>query len=162
MTVASRVAVMDNGMIKQIATPGEIYEAPNSTYVADFIGEVNIIQGRVAGTGAQIQIAWAEDQADLIATTDLDLGAGDTAYLAIRPEKIAISGTEPQARNKVAGTVLDIAYLGNISTYHVELPNGLVLKAQTANTDRRKRADFTWEEPVWLSWSEAAGVVLDR
>ena len=58
--------------------------------------------------------------------------------------------------------MLDIAYLGNISTYHVELPGGQIIKAQTANTDRISRRDFTWEQPVWLSWTDTAGVVLDR
>ena len=160
MTVASRVAVMDNGMIKQIATPGAIYERPNSRYVADFIGEVNIIEGRVSAKGAGLRIAWGEVQRDLLAETALDLGVGDQAFVAIRPEKIAITSGPPEAANMVQGKVLDIAYLGNISTYHVALPGGQVLKAQTANTNRMRRADFTWDEPVWLSWDASAGVVL--
>jgi len=161
MTVASRVAVMDHGRIVQVATPADIYEAPNSRYVADFIGDVNILEGRVSRR-APLALTWAEGAPPVFADTDLDLADGQTAYLAIRPEKMAISSEEPAAENKVQGTVLDIAYLGNISTYHVELAGGQVLKAQTANTDRRRRRDFTWDEPVWVSWSAHAGVVLDR
>ena len=163
MTVASRVAVMDHGKLIQIATPDAIYETPNSTYVADFIGDVNIIQGTATPTETGITLAWADAQTDLTAKTEHPFNKGDTAYLAIRPEKIAITADEPKGRdNAVRGKVLDIAYLGNISTYHVELPGGQVIKAQTANTDRISRRDFTWEQPVWLSWTDTAGVVLDR
>ena len=163
MTVATRVAVMDHGRLAQVATPDEIYETPNSTYVADFIGDVNIIKGRAAPKDGRIMLDWADGQPAIAAKTALALKKGAAAYLAIRPEKIAISKEKPKGRaNAVSGKVLDIAYLGNISTYHVELPGGQVIKAQAANTDRLRRRDFTWEEPVWLSWSETAGVVLDR
>ena len=73
---------------------------------------------------------------------------------------MAISQDRPDADNVVQGRVLDIAYLGNISTYHVELPSGQVLKAQTANTRRIARRSITWEDTVWLSWTASAGVLL--
>ena len=85
---------------------------------------------------------------------------GQQAHLAIRPEKIRISTDRPEdAPNALQGKVLDIAYLGNLSTYHVELPGGQVIKAQTANTRRIARRDITWEDPVWISWSATAGVL---
>ena len=89
MTVASRVAVMDHGKLIQIATPDAIYETPNSTYVADFIGDVNIIQGTATPVETGISLAWADAQTDLTAKTEHSFNKGDTAYLAIRPEKIA-------------------------------------------------------------------------
>ena len=74
---------------------------------------------------------------------------------------MTISGEKPATTlNTVSGMVLDIAYLGNISTYHVELPGGTVLKAQAANTDRMSRRSITWDDTVWLSFSETAGIVL--
>ena len=80
---------------------------------------------------------------------------------AIRHEKVAISREKPTDRtNAIQGKIEDIAYLGNISTYHVELPGGQVIKAQTANTRRIARRDITWEDPVWISWSATAGVLL--
>lgn len=159
MTVASRVAVMDAGEIVQVATPAAIYETPNSVYVADFIGEVNLIEGHASVADGKAAISWAEGQAPITATTDLK--ADGKCTFAIRPEKVAISPEEPQDRaNKVKGRVLDIAYLGNISTYHVELPDGKVIKAQTANDRRIARRSFTWEDAVWLSWTDTAGVVL--
>lgn len=159
MTVASRVAVMDAGVIVQVATPDRIYETPNSVYVADFIGEVNLIEGHATVTDGVTLISWAEGQKPISAKSDLN---GDVrCTYAIRPEKIAISRDEPQDRpNKVQGAVLDIAYLGNISTYHVELPNGKIIKAQTANDRRIARRSFTWEDRVWLAWTDTAGVVL--
>jgi putrescine transport system ATP-binding protein len=163
MTVASRVAVMDHGRLVQVDTPDVIYEVPNSTYVADFIGDVNLIEGRVAAReGETLRLDWAEGAAPLTGRSTLELARGDRAWLAIRPEKVAISAAEPAAGNRAAGKVLDIAYLGNLSTYHVELPGGQVIKAQTANTDRIHAREFTWEDSVWVSWSDAAGVVLDR
>ncbi|WP_282078150.1 ABC transporter ATP-binding protein [Epibacterium ulvae] len=164
MTVASRVAVMDEGQIIQIATPDKIYEAPNSVYVADFIGDVNIITGTARPNGAQqYDIHWSEGHAPLCAQSVSTFSDGQSCHLAIRPEKVLISAEKPEnADNTVQGKVLDIAYLGNISTYHVELPNGTVVKAQIANTRRISRRAFTWEDPVWLSWAASAGVLLAK
>ncbi|KIN65906.1 Putrescine ABC transporter, ATP-binding protein [Sulfitobacter noctilucae] len=162
MTVASRVAVMDEGRIMQVATPAAIYEHPNSVYVADFIGDVNIISGQTNASGTDTyRLSWAEGQQPVTATSDITFSEGQKAHLAIRPEKIRISTDQPvDADNKVQGKVLDIAYLGNLSTYHVELPGGQVIKAQTANTRRIARRDITWEDPVWISWNATAGVML--
>ncbi len=163
MTVASRVAVMDEGRLIQVATPDAIYEAPNSVYVADFIGDVNIIAGIASSTGpGRYKIAWREDQAPFVAMSDKPFSEGAECYLAIRPEKVQISAQKPdEAANTVQGTVLDIAYLGNISTYIVELANGTQIKAQIANTRRISNRSFTWEDTVWLSWSDTAGILLD-
>ncbi|UWQ91313.1 ABC transporter ATP-binding protein [Aliisedimentitalea scapharcae] len=162
MTVASRVAVMDHGRIIQVATPDRIYETPNSVYVADFIGDVNIIQGTTTPNGEDsYAIRWAEDQAPLHAISNSSFSDGQTCNLAIRPEKVTISAERPEnADNTVQGRILDIAYLGNISTYYVELPSGDTIKAQTANTRRIARRSFTWEDTVWLSWTATAGVLL--
>ncbi len=164
MTVASRVAVMDEGQIIQVATPGGIYEAPNSVYVADFIGDVNIISGTVKAAGENMyHLDWVANEAPLLAASERPFSDGQEAHLAIRPEKIAISTEKPtEMKNAVQGTVLDIAYLGNLSTYHVQLAGGQVIKAQTANTRRLSRRTITWEDKVWISWSATAGVLLER
>ncbi|MDX2483543.1 MAG: ABC transporter ATP-binding protein [Pseudodonghicola sp.] len=162
MTVASRVAVMDEGKLIQVATPDRIYESPENVYVADFIGEVNIIEGRATLEGEETyRIDWAEGEEPLRATSSTRFDNGQTCFLAIRPEKVTISPERPEgAVNAVHGKVLDIAYLGNISTYHVELASGTVIKAQAANTRRISRRSFTWEDPVWLSWTVTGGVLL--
>jgi len=162
MTVASRVAVMDHGKIIQVATPDRIYETPNSVYVADFIGDVNIIEGTTTAIGDDsYSISWADGRAPLTANSNTPFSDGQKCHLAIRPEKVAISADEPsEVSNAVQGKILDIAYLGNISTYHVELPSGVVIKAQAANTRRISRRSYTWEDTVWLSWTATAGVLL--
>ncbi|GGF66010.1 ABC-type Fe3+/spermidine/putrescine transport systems, ATPase components [Mameliella alba] len=252
MTVASRVAVMDEGRIVQVATPDVIYEAPNSVYVADFIGDVNLIRGtaraRPTDTPPEtvakpepepkpapapretasapaperaapqpntlgralhdkllspifgkwledeprrlppptapeapraaapettapspqpqdippggLEIDWSEGQAAIIAANGDPALDGEKVVLALRPEKLGIAKTRPQAPNTLKGKVIDIAYLGNISTYHVEIEGGVMVKAQAANTRRIARRDITWEDEVWLSFTATAGVVL--
>jgi putrescine transport system ATP-binding protein len=164
MTVASRVAVMDEGRIIQVATPDRIYETPNSVYVADFIGDVNIIKGTAKPAGEdRFKITWSDTEAPLVAASDKPFSDGQECHLAIRPEKISITTTKPESGdNIVEGKVLDIAYLGNLSTYHVELAGGTIIKAQTANTRRISRRSITWEDKVWISWSATAGVLLDQ
>ncbi len=162
MTVASRVAVMDNGKIIQVDTPPRIYESPNSVYVADFIGDVNLIRGnaRVLPDGLA-SVAWAEGAPEIMGTAGDGLSASAPVTFAIRPEKVAISAERPTDRNNVVqGKIHDIAYLGNISTYHVQLPTGQIVKAQTANNRRLSQRSFTWEDEVYLSWTDTAGLVL--
>ena len=162
MTVASRVAVMDHGKMIQIDTPDRIYEMPNSVYVADFIGDVNIIKGNAKPTGeGRFAISWAEGQPDIAAASGAGIAAGTPVHFAIRPEKIAISADKPADRaNAVKGRIEDIAYLGNISTYKVELANGAMIKAQVANDRRLARRTFSWDDMVWLSFTDTAGVIL--
>lgn len=162
MTVASRIAVMDHGRIMQVDTPDRIYETPNSVYVADFIGEVNLFEGTARPSGeGRIAIDWAEGQPPILATAPEGLGAGARVHFAIRPEKVAISAARPEGpANVIAGRVHDIAYLGNISTYKVEVAGGRMIKAQVANERRLARRDITWDDDVWLSFTDTAGVVL--
>ena len=162
MTVASRVAVMDHGKIIQADTPARIYEMPNSAYVADFIGDVTIIEGTATREGDGYDIRFAEGAPTLHAKSDKDLTSGQSCHLAIRPEKVAISAEKPEGvTNAIRGTILDIAYLGNLSTYHVQLPNGQVIKSQAANTRRLSNRPFTWDDEVWLSWTDTAAVLLE-
>lgn len=167
MTVASRVAVMDHGKFVQIDPPARIYEMPNSVYVADFIGDVNLIDGNMeeAADGTQssktAKLSWAEGEAAVTGTLTETVRANQRCTFAIRPEKVLISKQRPKDRNNVfKGKILDIAYLGNISTYKVELANGKTIKAQTANSSRISKREFTWEDDVWLSWSDTAGIIL--
>ncbi|MFQ6547339.1 ABC transporter ATP-binding protein [Aestuariibius sp. 2305UL40-4] len=157
MTVASRVAVMNAGTLVQVDTPERIYEQPNSVYVADFIGDVNLIQGQARPNGGRVAVDVAEG-VTLHAEGDV---SGDVTY-AVRPEKVTISPDKPEADNVVQGKVIDIGYLGLSSTYHVELPSGQVVKAMTANTRRATERPFDWEDEVWLGWSDAAGIVLTQ
>ena len=160
MTVATRVAVMDEGKLMQVDTPAQIYEQPNSVYVADFIGDVNLIEGRVSAINPLVEFSWGETRAPLVGQEGGPLTRGAAATFAIRPEKIAISREAPDVRNRIQGKVLDIGYLGSRSTYHVEVEPGRVLTCEVGNRSRLNRRDFTWEDTVWLSWNDDAGLVL--
>ncbi|WP_425339811.1 TOBE domain-containing protein [Mameliella alba] len=107
-----------------------------------------------------LEIDWSEGQAAIIAANGDPALDGEKVVLALRPEKLGIAKTRPQAPNTLKGKVIDIAYLGNISTYHVEIEGGVMVKAQAANTRRIARRDITWEDEVWLSFTATAGVIL--
>jgi putrescine transport system ATP-binding protein len=162
MTVASRIAVMDNGTLKQVDTADRIYETPNSVYVADFIGDVNLVQGAVTRCEAErSELQWAEGQRPIEGMTGVGIAVGNKATFVIRPEKVNIAKEEPtDVRNRVTGNVEDIAYLGNMSTYYVRLADGNLIKAQTANNRRIARRGITWNDTVWLSWTDTAGIIL--
>ena len=164
MTVADRIGVMDQGRLVQVATPPEIYEQPNSRWVADFIGDVNLIEGRVVEAGASASIIMSQNAGKLDAVTTTAAKTGDNVWVAIRPEKVRISHEPPvaAAANCVAGQIWDIGYLGDVSIYKVRLENGFVMKAAAANMTRLIERPFGWEERVWLSWAPDAGVVLTR
>ncbi len=162
MTVASRIAVMKDGRLLQVSTPPQIYENPNSAYVADFIGDVTIINGTAEPHPDGYAVHWAEGQAPLVVRSPLTLSSGQACHLAIRPEKVDVSKTRPEDDNVVKGEVIDIAYLGNLSTFHVRLPGGQMLKAQKFNTEHSARKEITWGDEIWLSWSDECAVLLDR
>jgi putrescine transport system ATP-binding protein len=164
MTVADRIGVMDQGRLVQVATPPEIYEQPSSRWVADFIGEVNLIEGRMVEAGSGAAIIVSPDVGKLQAAAAPDARPGDTVWVALRPEKVRISSAPPAdpSPNGVAGQVWDIGYLGDVSIYKVRLDNGFVMKVAAANMTRLIERPFGWNERVWLSWAADAGVVLAK
>ncbi|MEA0760789.1 ABC transporter ATP-binding protein [Xanthomonas campestris] len=162
MTMATRIALMDQGWIQQVGTPDEIYEQPANRFAAEFIGSVNLIDAVIA-----------EDAPDYVAlkTPAFDarirIGHGITGFegqavaFALRPEKLAIGKDEPaQACNKAQGVIEDIAYFGSHSVYHVRLPSGVKLMANFANRQRWASEALTWGDTVWVGWGEDDGVVL--
>ena len=162
MTVSDRISVMDHGKIVQIATPAEIYEAPNSRYVADFIGSVNMFEGTVReASGERIEIA-AKDGFSVKAESGVAVTKGGTAWFAVRPEKVRIAHDAPAdtSVNAVAGEVLDIAYFGDMTLYNVKLPSDAVVRASLMNASRTVERPITWEDKVWLSWAADSGLVL--
>ncbi|MEX0851904.1 MAG: ABC transporter ATP-binding protein [Bauldia sp.] len=165
MTVADRIAVMDHGRVVQVASPAEIYEQPNSRYVADFIGDINLIEGRITGlSDASVRMACGDTGANVFVEQTVDAKVGDAAWFAIRPEKVAIAVNRPAdvTVNTVAGEVWDIGYLGDVSIYHVRLETGVTVKATSANRTRLVERPITWDDKVWLSWSRDAGIVLTK
>jgi putrescine transport system ATP-binding protein len=164
MTVADRIGVMDQGRLVQVATPPEIYEQPSSRWVADFIGDVNLLEGRVLAAGAGSATIMSQNAGKLQVAAATEAAPGATVWVALRPEKLRISNASPAdaAANCVAGQIASIGYLGDVSVYKVRLDNGFVMKAAAANMTRLIERPFGWDERVWLSWAADAGVVLAR
>ncbi len=166
MTLASRIGVMNHGEIVQVGTPAEIYEYPSSRFVADFIGSVNMFEGRLI-----------EDEPDYVRVESEDLGGvfhvshGVSAapnaivWVALRPEKIQISRDPPEGAgdNRVEGVVGEIAYLGDQSIYLVRLAGGREVRVTKPNIVRQSgSAPITWDEPVWLFWDSSSPVVVTQ
>ena len=167
MTVADRIGVMDHGKIIQVASPAEIYEQPNCKYVADFIGDINILEGKVARQDAgrhQVRLEGLAVPGAIDVVSDAPCKGGDQVHFAVRPEKVRISHKAPAdtSVNAIEGKVWDIGYLGDTSIYHVRLPTGSNFRATVANTSRMVEEPISWEDNVWLTWSPDAGLLLTR
>ena len=166
MTLASRIGVMNHGEIVQIGTPTDIYEYPGSRFVADFIGSVNLFQGRIV-----------EDEPDYVRVTSDELGgtfhighgvsaAPDaTVWVALRPEKILLGRDRPDGDgdNRVEGVVAEVAYRGDQSIYLVKLASGRQMRVSQPNALRQGAGDrIRWDDRVWLSWDASSPVVVTQ
>ncbi|GAB1580953.1 ABC transporter ATP-binding protein [Phyllobacterium phragmitis] len=163
MTMADRIAVMDRGHIMQVATPAEVYEAPASKFVADFIGNVNLLDGTVEKiANGEAEITAAAQGLTIRAETGKALAPGQQVWFAVRPEKIRISREKPQEAsfNAVEGELWDIAYFGDMTVFHVRLDNGALIKASSLNAVRKTENPLTYDERVWVSFDMDAGLVL--
>lgn len=167
--MASRIGIMSEGRILQVGSPHEVYETPSTRFVADFIGNVNLMDGTLV-----------VDEADHCEVACADVrhfvGHGITGHegmavtVALRPEKIRIGKRppEPQAGepagplNMVKGTVKDIVYFGDSTVYHLALPSGAVLKVSQGNTQRHVDDALTWGDEAHASWAPSAQVVLTQ
>jgi len=165
MTMADRIAVMDAGEIVQVATPAEIYETPNSRFVADFIGDVNMIEAKVvetSGDGTRLQAAAADFTIETTQATTAR--AGDTVWYAIRPEKVrlALGDTADTKTNCAEAVVWDIAYLGDVSIFNSRINDKDILRSTVTNVTRVVERPVTWDDRVILTWERDAGVILTQ
>jgi putrescine transport system ATP-binding protein len=143
MTVAGRIGVMDAGRLEQVATPRELYEAPGSRWVAEFVGDVNLFEGQVeARENSRLAIATRDAGTVFVAEPRQPITKANVC-VAIRPEKVKLSRRGPasdavnaQAINRLEGVVTDVGYLGGLTTYKVRLDSGAVLRSSMANTAR--------------------------
>ncbi len=160
MTVADRIAVMDSGRLMQVAPPAEIYERPNSRWVAEFVGEVNLFHGRVGEDGVSVEGAAA---GRLRLASKPDVAPGAMVWVAVRPEKVRIAREPPLPGldNCVAGTAVDIGYLGDFSFYKFRIRDGSVVRTAAANVGGGERP-IGLDDQVWLTWPPEAAVVLTR
>ena len=163
MTMSTRLAVMEAGEIRQIGTPGEVYEFPRTRSVAEFIGSINMFQGNVVESRADHAVIGSE-QAGCALHIDhtVALPVGTPVWVAVRPEKVTLSKEPPAngAHNTAKGEVSEIAYIGNLSIFHVRLESGATVRVTVPNVSRVAERAVTWEDIVYVSWEPHSGVVL--
>jgi putrescine transport system ATP-binding protein len=165
MTLGQRLGVMNHGRIVQVGTPSDIYESPATRFVADFIGSVNMFEGQVSEERAEgLWLEVGELGCPLRAERTVQCARGATVWAAIRPEKITISRQLPAAsatrENAVQGMVREIAYMGDMSIYLVQIASGRMLRVTLPNTTRGAERPIARDESVWLSWHGSSPVVL--
>jgi putrescine transport system ATP-binding protein len=159
MIVADRIGVMDRGWLRQVARPTEIYEQPNSRWVADFVGDVNLFEGVVGEDGLSVEGTAA---GTLRVAAKIDAKPGATVWLAVRPEKVRVASEAPQPppENCAAGTIVDIGYLGELTIYKLRLADGAIVTAAIANTGYAAARSIDWDERAWMSFAPDAAIVL--
>lgn len=162
MTMSTRLGIMEEGRIRQIGAPHDIYEFPNSRSVAEFIGSMNILDGVVIENEDDFVLIDSEEAGCQLYVTDTAaVPLGSHIAVAIRPEKIMISSTPPAGnKNSAKGVVREIAYLGDSSIYYVQLESGKMVQAARPNLLRFSEREVTWDEEVYVFWRAENGVIL--
>jgi putrescine transport system ATP-binding protein len=173
MTVADRIGVMDAGRLEQVATPRELYEAPASRWVAEFVGDINLFEGQIEPRESRLTMAprlaiVTRDAGTVFVAEPRQPIAKTSVCVAIRPEKIKLSSRGPvssdntHAINRLEGVVTDVGYLGGVTTYKVKLDSGAVLRSSMANTARLDLDAYSPGQRVVAWFSPDDCVVLEQ
>jgi putrescine transport system ATP-binding protein len=169
MTMADRIGVMDAGHLEQVATPRKLYEVPNSRWVAEFVGDVNLFEGEVGpAEGARLSIA-TRDAGTIVAAAPHDPLTKKQVCVAVRPEKVKLSRRGPASDadhahsiNRLEGIVTDVSYLGGFTTYKVKLDTGATVRSSMANTARLDMDAYNATQRVVAWFTPDDCVVLER
>jgi len=167
MTMSDRIAVMDAGRIVQVATPSEMYERPGSRYVAEFLGDVTVFDCTVEALseGRAVLRAGPPLDASFVVIPDEPIDVGQAVTLAVRPEKMRILHADeaaPAGMNTLSGTVWDIGYQGDWTTYLVDIGTARRVRVARANVARIVERPIGWDDPVTIAFAPEAGVALTR
>ncbi len=163
MALATRIAVMDRGKVVQVGTPAEIYEFPQSRFVADFVGTTNLFEGTVSECSPGfVTVGCSEAGCDLYVDDVGRFTPGQKVWVALRPEKIRLSKQpSSDARvNQLRGVVWELGYLGNRSTYQIKTSTGKIVTVFAQNERRTSEWAIDWSDEVYVSWGADAAVLL--
>lgn len=163
MTMSNRIAVMRAGRIHQIGPPRQLYEYPDSRFVADFIGTANLLDGEVVANAdglVRVRLAATSTVVEVETGTKPSPRVGESVTVMVRPEKLVAGRELADGPNTLSGEVVDIAYLGDLSIYHVQIADGVRVQASVANRQHRGTALLTRGEMVSLSWHPGDAVIL--
>jgi putrescine transport system ATP-binding protein len=166
MSIATRIGVMDNAKLIQVDTPRELYEKPANRMIAGFVGQVNIFEGQVSGSGKNQTIQSKDTGNALEVLGEHDLADGQTVWVAVRPERLLIKtrakGRAAAAPNKAAGRVTDIMYLGNITHFEITLKSGKHVRLTISEHWDEEEATVRLGDRVEISFEKRAAVLLTR
>ena len=167
MTLADRIGVMNKGRLIQVAPPRDLYEAPNSRWVAGFVGDVNLIEGRVTAIHREFDrmVITTATAGDVVAARTQVVSVGDTVGLAIRPEKLTLYGNDEGGAgpgNSFAGELTEVSYVGGVSVYRVKLDSGASLQVARSNMTRIAGEKFRLGQRVSVAFAPDDVVVLDQ
>jgi putrescine transport system ATP-binding protein len=169
MTVADRIGVMDSGRLEQVATPRQLYEAPGSRWIAEFVGDINMIEGQIETRDAHLLTIATRDAGAIVAAEPRQPLTKTTICVAIRPEKVKLSRRGPVSdaagaipMNRLEGVVTEVNYLGGVTTYKIKLDTGAVLRASMANTARLDMNAYSASQRVTAWFTPDDCVVLEQ
>jgi putrescine transport system ATP-binding protein len=163
MALATRIAVMDRGKVVQVGTPAEIYEFPQSRFVADFVGTTNLFEGVISSCAPGLTtVSCGETGCDLLVDDVGRFTPGQRVWVALRPEKIRLSKQPAAASraNQLRGTVHQLGYLGNRCTYQIKTASGKLITVFSQNERRTSEWSIDWSDEVYVSWNADAAVLL--
>ncbi len=165
MTMSTRVGVMNQGHLLQVATPVGLYEYPTSKFVANFIGDVNIFESYISARDSDNTIIEDADGNIFATNYGTDRAVGEAVSVAVRPEKMVLHKINADAEmtaksNCLYGQVQEISYLGNVSIFHVQLASGKVITVTRTNRLRDEGQEITWDDKVCMTWTPHATIIL--
>ena len=162
LALSHRIAVMNEGRIAQLGTPAQIYSQPQNRFVADFIGDINMMAAEIRGIESNRMRLNVAGLGEIIAPLALRAEVGKAGAFAIRPEQVEVGGVDEAAvgENHFAGTVRDFLYVGDVTTYKVELANGTIMQALLPNSAPGRPRLFEVGDPVAVTWQSSAGLYL--
>ncbi len=162
MTLATRIGVMKDGIIEQIGEPREIYESPDSRFVADFIGTVNLVEGRIDAVAPDMMRIETAELGAVLLPPQTGFTRNQQVWGAVRPERWTISRNKPDTNpNAWHGVVEELGYIGHMSHYRIRLDSGVLIRASQSNR-LRDEDPISWDEKVWISVQPAAFRVLTK
>ncbi len=167
LSMASRIGVINKGQVAQLATPSDLYEYPANRFVADFIGSVNIFEGRLSVDEPERAVVDCPEVGKIYLNHGVTGPHEAIVWAAVRPEKItlckpgeAVGRDAPDGHNVANGTIKGMSYLGDCTLYEVQLDSGRMIRVSRANLSRFDQEDFTWDDQVSMHWHPSSPVVL--
>jgi spermidine/putrescine transport system ATP-binding protein len=155
MSLSDNIAVINEGVVEQVGTPTQIYEAPRTSFVAAFIGDTNFFEGDVLEVNEPYSKLRIDGFTDVLVYNDKNIKSGDKVYISIRPEKFTLSVEKPELSEKynfVKGKVEEIIYLGYHTKYWVRVNEFLVETKRLHDRYMLDEKMITWGDEIWLSW----------